>query len=89
MVRSRRFSFRFQNLNIIPTLIHAKICVINSKIPIDVFLYIESPTVPIIKRGPELLVKLSSLSHSSLVQVLFFLKLVAILHLQDIHLLFP
>ena len=37
------------------------------------------PTVPIIKRGPELFVKLRSLSHSSLEQILLFLKLLAIL----------
>lgn len=38
----------------------------------------EIPTVPIIKRGPELLVKVISLSASSLVQSPFFLKLVTI-----------
>lgn len=37
------------------------------------------PTVPIIKRGPELFVKLRSLSHSSLEQTLFLRKLEAIL----------
>ena len=42
------------------------------------FLNINIPTVPITNKGPELLVKLSSLSHSSLVQILFCLKLVAI-----------
>ena len=50
----------------------------NNKIPITVFLNIKIPTVPIINRGPELLVKLSNLSHSSLLQILFFLKLLAI-----------
>lgn len=69
----------FQNLKIIPTVIHANICVINSKIPIVVLLNIRIPTVPIINRGPELLVKLSNLSHSSFVQIFFSLKEVAIL----------
>lgn len=43
------------------------------------FLYMESPTLPIINRGPELFVKLNNLSHSSFEQILFFLKLQAIL----------
>ena len=46
--------------------------------PIAVFLNIRIPTVPIMNKGPELFVKLSNLSHSSFVQILFFLKLVAI-----------
>jgi len=62
----------------IPTVIHARICVIKSKTPIAVFLNIRTPTVPIIKRGPELFVKLSNLSHSSLVQILLILKFEAI-----------
>lgn len=37
------------------------------------------PIVPIIKSGPELLVKLSSLSHSSLDKISFSLKSQAIL----------
>lgn len=49
-----------------------------SKIPIVVLPYIKIPTVPTINKGPELLVKLRSLSHSSLEQILFFLKLEAI-----------
>ena len=71
--------FFFQNLKTIPTLIQAKICVIKSKKPIVVFLNIRMPTVPIINKGPELLVKLRSLSHSSLLHILFILKLLAIL----------
>ena len=43
------------------------------------FLYMESQTLPIINRGPELVVKLNNLSHSSFEQILFFLKLQAIL----------
>lgn len=71
--------FFFQNLNIIPTLKQDKMCVIKSNKPIVEFPNIKIPTVPIIKRGPELFVKLRSLSHSSLEQILFFLKFVAIL----------
>lgn len=69
----------FQNLKIIPTLIQDRICVMKSNRPIVVLPNIKMPTVPIIKRGPELFVKLSNLSHSSLEQISFFLKLEAIL----------
>lgn len=69
----------FQNLKRIPTVIHESKWVINSKIPIVVFLNIKIPTVPIINKGPELFVKLRSLSHSSLEQILFFLNSVDIL----------
>lgn len=62
----------FQNLNIIPTVIEEKKWVIKSKIPIKLLPNIEIPTVPIIKRGPELFVKLSNLSASILVHKLFF-----------------
>ena len=62
----------------IPTDKEASKCVINSKIPIMVFRYNKIPTEPIINNGPELLVKLKSLSHSSFVQIFSFLKLVAI-----------
>lgn len=68
----------FQNLNIIPTVIHASKCVENSKKPIVEFPNILIPTVPIMNKGPELFVKLSNLSHSTLLKTLFFLKFVAI-----------
>ena len=68
----------FQNLKIKPTVMHARMCVIKSKIPMAVFLNIKIPTEPMIKRGPELFVKASNLSHSSLLQILFNLKLLAI-----------
>lgn len=71
--------FFFQNLKIIPTLMQDRICVVKSNRPIVVLPNIKIPTVPIIKRGPELFVKLSNLSHSSLEQISFFLKFVAIL----------
>ena len=64
----------FQNLKIIPTVIQAKICVINNNSPITELPNIKIPTVPIIKSGPELFVKLSNLSHSSFEQILFFLN---------------
>ena len=69
----------FQDLNIIPTETQANKWVIKRRIPILVFLNIKIPTVPIINKGPELFVKLSSLSHSSFEQILFFLKFDAIL----------
>ena len=69
----------FQKRKIIPTVKEASKCVINSKTPIMVFRYNKIPTEPIMNKGPELLVKLKSLSHSSLVQICSFLKLVAIL----------
>ena len=62
----------FQNLKINPTVILASKCVTKSKIPIIVFPNILIPTVPIINKGPELLVKLKSLSHSSLEQMQFW-----------------
>ena len=68
-----------QKRNSIPTLIHPNMCVIKSKIPICVFPNILIPTVPIINRGPELFVKLNSLSHSGLEQIFLFLNSVAIL----------
>ena len=71
--------FFFQNLKINPTVIHPNKCVINNKIPIVVFLKSNIPTVPIINKGPELLVKLSNLSHSSLEQIFFSLNVDAIL----------
>lgn len=79
IVRTSVFKSIFQNLKIIPTVTHDNKCVINNKIPIVVFLNINIPTVPIINRGPELFVKLNNLSHSSLEQIFFSLKLVAIL----------
>ena len=69
----------FQNLNKIPTVKLAKICVKNKTSPIVVLPKSEIPTVPIIKSGPELFVKVTSLSASSFVQIPFFLKLVTIL----------
>ena len=57
----------------------AKICVINNKRPMVEFPNILIPTVPTINKGPELFVKLSSLSHYSLEQILFSLKSQAIL----------
>ena len=71
--------FFFQKRKIMPTDKEASKWVINSKRPIIVFRYSKIPTEPIINKGPELLVKLSSLSHSSFVQICSFLKLVAIL----------
>ena len=56
----------FQNLNIIPTLIQPKICVIKSKRPITELPNKRVPQVPTINRGPELFVKLINLSHSAL-----------------------
>ena len=69
----------FQNLKIIPTVIQAKICVTSNNKPIVELPNILIPTVPTINNGPELLVKLSNLSHSSLEQILFSLKSQAIL----------
>ena len=74
---SQSFAF-FQKRKMIPTDKEASKCVINSKIPIMVFRYSKIPTDPIINKGPELFVKLKSLSHSSFVQIFSFLKLVAI-----------
>lgn len=74
---SQSFAF-FQKRKIIPTDKEASKCVINSKRPIMVFRYSKIPTEPIMNKGPELLVKLKSLSHSSFVQIFSFLKLVAI-----------
>ena len=68
----------FQNLNIMPTVKHAEICVKKSKKPIIELPNKDMPQVPIINNGPELFVKLSNLSHSSLVQVFVFLKFTAI-----------
>lgn len=72
------FCLNFQNLNITPTVKEASKWVTNRTRPIVVFPKREIPTVPIIKRGPELLVKVISLSASSFVQIPFFLKLVTI-----------
>ena len=58
---------------------HESICVNNKRIPIIVFPNIVIPTVPIINSGPELLVKLKSLSHSDLEQIFSSLNLQAIL----------
>ena len=70
--------FFFQNLNKNPTVIQESKCVIKSKKPISELPNIFIPTVPIINKGPELLVKLRSLSHSSLGKIFFSLKLHAI-----------
>ena len=72
-------SLYFQNLNKNPTVKLAKICVKNKTRPIVVLPKRAIPTVPIIKSGPELFVKVISLSASSFVQMPFFLKLVTIL----------
>ena len=48
-----------------PTVRQDNICEIKKRIPITLSLNIEIPTVPNIKRGPELLVKAISLSLSS------------------------
>ena len=69
----------FQKRKRMPTDKEASKWVTNSKIPIMVFRYSKIPTEPTINKGPELLVKLKSLSHSSFVQILSFLKFVAIL----------
>ena len=74
-----RCSVFFQNRKRMPTDKEASKWVINSKSPIMVFRYSKIPTEPIINKGPELFVKLKSLSHSSFVQIFSFLKLVAIL----------
>lgn len=50
----------------------------NNKNPIEEFPKRLIPTVPIIKSGPELFVKLINLSQSSLEHILFFLKFTAI-----------
>lgn len=75
----RLILFLFQNLKTTPTLIQAKRWDKNNKIPVRVSKNKLIPTVPIIKRGPELLVKARSLSPSSFVQIPFCLKLVTIL----------
>ena len=72
------FALYFQNLNKKPTVKEASRCVINNKNPIVEFPNIVIPTVPIINKGPELLVKLRRRSHSSFEQILFSLKLAAI-----------
>lgn len=72
------FFLHFQNLNKIPTVKLAKICVKNNTSPIVVLPKRAIPTVPIIKSGPELFVKVISLSASSFVQMPFFLKFVTI-----------
>ena len=72
------FFLYFQNLNKNPTVKLAKICVKNKTSPIVVLPKRAIPTVPIIKSGPELFVKVISLSASSFVQMPFFLKLVTI-----------
>ena len=56
----------------IPTVIQAKICVISNSNPIDVLPNILIPTVPTINNGPELFVKLKSLSHSILEHIFCF-----------------
>lgn len=71
--------FFFQYLKITPTTREAKIWEMKSKTPITALRNINIPTVPIIKRGPELFVKLSNLSHSSFVHNLLFLRSQAIL----------
>lgn len=71
---SKVFTSRFQNLKTNPTTNEASKCEMKRRIPILVLLNINIPTVPIIKSGPELFVKLSKRSHSSLEQILFFLK---------------
>ena len=58
------FLLFFHHLNKIPTVIHAKICVISNKIPVLVSLKRPIPTVPIMNKGPELFVKAISLSAS-------------------------
>lgn len=72
-------ALNFQNLNKTPTVKEASKWVTNKVRPIVVLPKREIPTVPIIKRGPELLVKVISLSASSLEQIPSFLKLVTIL----------
>ena len=71
-------SLFLQNLNKKPTVKLPRRCDINSKSPIKELPNIVMPTLPNIKSGPELLVKLSNLSHSCFEQILFFLKLTAI-----------
>ena len=68
---SRSRLSHFQNLNSNPTVIHARICVINSKIPVRVSPKKEIPIVPIMKRGHELLVKAKSLSACTILSILF------------------
>ena len=71
--------FIFQNLNKNPTVKQPKICVKSSKKPISELPNKPIPTVPTMKSGPELFVKLISLSHSSLEHNPLFLKFTAIL----------
>lgn len=71
------FSF-FQFLNMIPTVNDEIICEISNKYPIFASPNKLIPTVPSIKRGPELLVKAKSLSPSSFEQMFFSLKLTTI-----------
>ena len=55
-------------------MIHANICVSKSKTPISILPKRDIPTVPIIKRGPELLVKAKRRSASVDVQIPSFLN---------------
>jgi hypothetical protein len=75
---SQEFEVLFQNLKIKPTVRLARRCVINNRNPIVELPNMLIPTVPIMKSGPELFVKLSNLSHSALFNILFFLKFEAI-----------
>ena len=56
-----------------------RICVINNKTPMVVLPNRVMPTVPIINKGPELLVKASILSASSWVTIPCYIKLLTIL----------
>ena len=64
---SEAFSFLFQKRNKNPTVKQERICVTKSNNPTKWLPNKLIPTVPIINRGPELLVKASSLSASALV----------------------
>ena len=79
----------FQNLKIIPTVMHANICVDKSNIPTCKSPKRDIPTVPIIKRGPELLVKAKRRSASMEVQIPSFLNLETIFSLFFYPLIIP
>ena len=71
-------SFFDTNRNNIPTVIADKTCVINNKKPMEEFANKVIPTVPIINRGPELLVNASRLSASDLEHLFCILNSVTI-----------
>ena len=79
----------FQKRNKNPTLRHAKMCVPNKRKPVMVSPSRLIPTVPIIKRGPELLVKARSRSASSFVTMPCIRKSVTIFAPTGVPLMIP